>query len=90
MVDTYGTAIFLPTRSAGLLMPLPLRTTSASDSPITPVTRKVWIGRPRLAAAASGLEPILPIGTSPEATAAITSAPLSNLRQLIFLPVAFS
>ena len=37
-------------------MPEPLRATSASDSPISPTTKMVWIGSSRLAAAASGLD----------------------------------
>ena len=42
------------------------------------------------AAAASGLEPRLPICTSPEAMAVTTSGPLLKRRQSIFSPMVFS
>ena len=45
---------------------------------------------PRLTAAASGLEPMTPSCTSPEAIAVATLAPESNWRHRILYPVAFS
>ena len=80
MVETNGTAMVLPIKSCGLLMPDLLLTTNASEPPNFTVTRKTSIGKSRLAAAARGLEPMLPITTSPEAKALTTSEPASNLR----------
>lgn len=59
-------------------MPDLLLTTSASDAPSFEVIKNTSIGKLRLAAAASGLEPILPSTTSPEASALTTSEPASN------------
>jgi hypothetical protein len=82
VVDTKGTPSFLPFRSAGLTMPEPLRTTSASASLMSSRIQKSCRSTPRLTAAASGLDPITPICTSPDAIAVETLAPDSNWRQL--------
>ncbi|MCY1459068.1 hypothetical protein D9M71_765090 [compost metagenome] len=79
-----------PIRSCGFSMPLPLRTTSASAALIWAETMNATIGRLREAAAASGLEPRLPICTSPEAIAVTTSGPLLKRRQSMGWPMVFS
>ncbi|MNO00610.1 hypothetical protein D3C81_2205370 [compost metagenome] len=56
-METNGTAIFLPMRSRGELIPEPLRATRASAAPIWVAIRKVSTGNLRVAAAANGLEP---------------------------------
>ncbi|MNF17532.1 hypothetical protein D3C80_2210900 [compost metagenome] len=56
-MDTKGTAIFLPIRSCGALMPEPSRTTKASAAPIWVAMRKVSTGTLRVMAAVNGLEP---------------------------------
>ncbi|MNG22465.1 hypothetical protein D3C84_1069500 [compost metagenome] len=48
------------------------------------------MGRFWLAATARGLEPMLPICTSPEARARTTLAPLSNLRQSTVAPLSLA
>ena len=82
VVETNGTPSFLPFRSAGFSMPEPLRTTSASASLMSSRIQNSCRSTPRLTAAASGLEPMTPICTSPEAIAVATLAPESNWRQL--------
>src|SRR5207249_6921031 len=71
-------------------MPEPLRTTNASDLPILSRIQNSSSSTPRLADAASPVEPMTPIGTSPDAIALVTSPPELNWRHLILYPVAFS
>ena len=80
---TKGVATFLPFRSLTLLMPLPLRTISASASAMSSRIQNSLMSWPWLAAAVIGLEPASPICTSPEAIALMTSPPPPNMRQLI-------
>src|SRR5579862_558252 len=82
-VDTNGTATFLPTRSCGLLMPEPFRATSCSDLPILSSTQNSSTSTPLLVAAAMPVDPSTPIGTSPDAKAALMSPADVNCRQLI-------
>ena len=83
VVETNGTAIFLPRKSVGLLMPAPLRATIASASLMSSMIQNSCRSTPRLTAAVNGLEPMTPICTSPDAMPVATLAPESNLRQLI-------
>ena len=53
-------------------------------------SRNTSIGTCWLAATANGLEPILPICTSPEARARTTLAPLSNFRQSTVAPLVLA
>ena len=80
---TNGVATFLPVRSFTLLMPLPLRTISASASAMSSRIQNSLMSWPWLAAATIGLEPASPSCTSPLAMALITSPPPPNMRQLI-------
>ena len=84
MVEIKGTAMRLPIRSCGLL--ISFFTTSASELPSWEAIRNTSIGSFWLAATANGLEPMLPIWTSPEANARSTLDPLSNLRQSTVAP----
>ena len=78
----------LPIRSCGLVMLF--FTTSASELPSFEASRNTSIGTCWVAATASGLEPRLPICTSPEASARTMLAPLSNLRQSTVAPLALA
>src|SRR5574340_107896 len=89
-VDADGTATFLPTRSAGLLMPEPSLATSCSDLPMLSRIQKSSTSTPLLVAAAMPVEPSTPIGMSPDANAALMSPADVNWRHLILYPVAFS
>ncbi len=55
-----------------------LLTASASDAPSFEVIQNTSIGKLRLAAAASGLETILPSTTTPQDRELTTSEPASN------------
>ena len=88
MVEIKGTAMRLPIRSFGPLMLF--FTTSASELPSWDASKKASIGSCCVAATASGLEPILPICTSPDASARSTPAPLSNLRQSTVAPLSLA
>ncbi|SAJ21625.1 Uncharacterised protein [Enterobacter cloacae] len=87
-MEINGTAMRLPIKSSGFVMLF--FTTSASEFPSCDASRKTSIGTCWLAATASGLEPRLPICTSPEANARTIAAPLSNLRQSTFAPLALA
>lgn len=65
-------------------------TTSASELPSFDASKKTSIGTCWLVATANGLEPRLPICTSPEASARTMLAPLSNLRQSTVAPLSLA
>src|SRR3546814_17151369 len=74
-VETNGTATFLPIRSCGVLMPEPLRATSASDRPMLSRIQKRSISTPRVTAEVMHVDPRTPTGTAPDAKGgAITPA----------------
>ncbi|MDR9037071.1 hypothetical protein FEP51_00429 [Burkholderia multivorans] len=81
-VDTNGTPIFLPLSAAMLVTPEPLRATSASASLMLSSTQNSEMSSPCDKPAAIGLEPASPSCTEPDASARITSAPLSSLRNV--------
>ncbi len=82
-VETNGTAMRLPLRSAVLLMPLPLRATRASDLPMLSRIQNNSSPTPRVAAAVMPVDPSTPMGTLPEARAVEISPADLNCRQSI-------
>jgi hypothetical protein len=82
VVELNGIAIFLPLRSATVLMPEPFFATSASAEPMSSRIQKSSSGSPRDTAAATPAEPTSPICTAPEAIALMTSPPPPNCFQL--------
>src|SRR4030095_16255435 len=80
-VDTKGVPIFLPLRSAIVLMPLPLRATSASAPAISSRIQNRSTSMPWLIAVAIPVDPTSPSCTSPDAIARVTSPPPPPLRR---------
>ena len=76
-VDAKGVAIFLPLRSAKVLI-VSLFTTSASASPMTSWIHGTWYSMPVERPRETGLEPARPKSTLPPMMASLTEPPESN------------